>query len=548
MSGPAPRDLNGGAGPAPRYAPVSGIEWIGLLLAIGAVLAPFCFVTYPPLHDYPFHLARIQVLHSLGSGDYFDRIYSFNSWLLPNVAMDAALLGLLRFVDDVRLAGLLFVAAVQVLTVGGVAFLRWTLQRQLGVAPLLAAIVAHNWIFLFGFVNYLFGLALFLWCFALWIRQMDGPILPRLLVGALAAAMLFFCHFLAFCVFALAVAALELQHAIANRQNGVSAALRLAVSGLPFILPLVVFVLLSPTSGEGGPDPLGDWYRSLNLLRKPFHLVHSLLSGNMWVDLVTIGLAFGLMIGGGWVLARRGARIQLDRRLYLPLAALCLLPFVAPPRLFSAFFIDYRLMLPFVYVAIGGIRLELPRQHWRTLAAIGVAIVVAGRAVAFSAIWSTHARVGDQYRTAFRALPQPATLYVAYGAKSPVLRTHHRLWSDRWNPPLKHMVSLASLAGDIYVPATWAHPSQQSIVVRERYRASYHLQGANPIAISLADDMALLVKRIQIAHRAGAHPPGSVLILLLYPDAVENIASLLGAPIASGQGFIVLDLPMNEAN
>jgi len=548
MSGPAAPDLIAGAGPARRYAPVSGIEWIGLLLALGAVLAPFCFVTYPPLHDYPFHLARIQILHSLGSGEYFDRIYSFNSWLLPNVAMDFVLYGLVRHGGDVQLAGLLLVAAVQVFTVGGVAFLRWTLQRRFGLAPLLAAIVAHNWIFLFGFVNYLIGLALFLWCFALWIHQMDAALVPRLMVGAFAAAMLFFCHFLAFSVFALAVFAFELQHAIANRQNGVSAVVRLAVSGLPLLAPLMIFVLLTPTSGEAGPDPLGDWYRSLEFSRKPLHLVHSLLSGNIWVDFATIGLACGLAIGAGWLLAKRGARFQLDRRLCLPLTALCLLPLLAPPRLFSAFFIDYRLLLPFVYVAIAAARLELPPQRWRTLAGIGVAIVVAGRAAAFSAIWSTYEGIGDQYMAAFRALPRPATLYVAFGEKSPVLRKHLGLWSDRWNPPLKHVVSLASLAGDIYVPATWAHPSQQPIVVRERYRASYQLQGANPIAISRADDLLLLVKRIRIAHHAGAHPPGSVLILLLYPGAVENIASFPGAPIASGQGFIVLNLPMDGAN
>jgi hypothetical protein len=119
------------------------------------------------------------------------------------------------------------------------------------------------------------------------------------------------------------------------------------------------------------------------------------------------------------------------------------------------------------------------------------------------------------------------------------------LWSDRWNPPLKHIVSLASLVADIYVPATWADPAQQPVVVRERYRPSYVLQIQNPKAISRSAEMAGFVEQIRAVHRAGGHPPGPVLILLWLPDGVDDVANLPGAAIASGKGFIIFSLPMD---
>src|SRR4051794_41132084 len=73
-----------------------------------ASLTPLFFTHFPPLHDYAFHLARAEILKSLSSSAFLRDHYELGTFLLPNVAMDAAMLGLMKLAP-VDLSGRIFV-------------------------------------------------------------------------------------------------------------------------------------------------------------------------------------------------------------------------------------------------------------------------------------------------------------------------------------------------------------------------------------------------------------------------------------------------------
>ena len=67
----------------------------------------------PPLHDYPFHLARADALVALLGQVNHATPYQLGSFLLPNVAMDVVTLAL-TWVLLSPVAGRVFLALVQI--------------------------------------------------------------------------------------------------------------------------------------------------------------------------------------------------------------------------------------------------------------------------------------------------------------------------------------------------------------------------------------------------------------------------------------------------
>jgi len=87
-------------------------RWLWLPVAV-LVLLPLLAVTIPPLHDYPFHLARAEAIAALlGQVDH-GTPYRLGSFLLPNEAMDVVTLGLTAILAPIQ-AGRVFLGLVQV--------------------------------------------------------------------------------------------------------------------------------------------------------------------------------------------------------------------------------------------------------------------------------------------------------------------------------------------------------------------------------------------------------------------------------------------------
>lgn len=155
---PGPFDLSPAVPQGGRYT----AAMVGLFVLVLAIATlPLWFADVPPLNDYPFHIARIYILQHLDDTPFLGEVYERRSFLLPNMGMDLVVLGL-SAVLPLEIAGRVFVGLTLALILGGTVWLHYALTRRLEPWPLVAALFLHNWIFLFGFLNFLFGVGIML--------------------------------------------------------------------------------------------------------------------------------------------------------------------------------------------------------------------------------------------------------------------------------------------------------------------------------------------------------------------------------------------------
>jgi len=166
-----------------------------LLTLAGGLLAPIWTVRYPPLVDYPFHLATAFVLEHLKDPAFHFREFYTSDWnTQPYLAMYVVLVGLQRIMS-IYVAGRLLLSLC-VLSVPAAA---WFFLRQANPGEESLAcwslLISHNlFFFLYGFLNFQLGFALCLLILGVWLRYLERP---RWLTGCLLLVLttgLYFTH------------------------------------------------------------------------------------------------------------------------------------------------------------------------------------------------------------------------------------------------------------------------------------------------------------------------------------------------------------------
>jgi hypothetical protein len=326
------------------------------------------------------------------------------------------------------------------------------------------------------------------------------------LLGTLLATLLFFCHFVALVLFVITVGGLQLQrcYELAARDRR-AAARELAIAVAIFVVPAGLF-LCSATAGEAG---------ATIAYARPFVASKVLAVWRTWTSadrLLDALLALAALVGAAFVSLR--GEFHVARCMRWPLAFLVLAFLVAPERLFGARHVDLRLPVGIGLLAIASVdpRLRSPRSN--RLAAVLIAGLLAVRAAILCYDWREYDEVIRRFTQAFARLPERSFLFVASAAPSPTLAD---VDLSLWQPPLKHVVSSASLGRSIFVPATWAHPSQQPITVKDRFKPIYDFQAQNPIEVAGDKALGFLVGRIRRLAAEAEEPNVPLYLLVLYP-------------------------------
>ncbi len=478
------------------------------------LLLPLLMVSIPPLHDYPFHLARTAILAGMG-----DQYYVAISFLLPNVGMDVVMLGLARLLP-IEVAGRVFLCLVLALGLSGTVALHRALHGGRGLWPLAAGFALYNFVFFLGFLNYLLGMGLALWAAAFWVWA--RPVGLRLAGGTVAAVGLLFCHLSALGVFALVVAGVELHRAWGSRSLGV-----LLASAGPFAVAGAALVLLSPAAGEAG-QPL-FWQAGWSW--KPVMAVRMLMTPIPWLDAATLLPPAGfvaLALWRGW--------LRLAPAMGVALGLLGVAYLAMPFGIFGSEWGDARLPPAILCVAIAGMRLDLPGRLVRPVVLAAV-LLLAGRMGAIAAVWREDAARIEVVRAALERVPEGATLWVATAGPFPRVRERDAGQLARWHPPMKHLVSLAGLQRPVFVPATWADPFQQPMRVAPAFAAAKALQGDNPVLVPDAAALGAFVGRIGALGGRGDH------LLLLSPALLTGELPAGVGVLAADAEFLLLRLP-----
>jgi len=203
-----------GSQPAQRSAVPKRLRRFALLFLFlligGTLLAPIWLVRYPPLLDYPNHLARAFVLAHLGDpGFRFHQFYEAHWGFYPYLTQDLALIGLQRFFS-IELAGRLLLS----LCVLAVPLAAWFFLRQANpesdALAFLSLLVSYNLFFLYGFLNMQLSMAMCLLAVGLWLRYLARPSPIRWCLVLVVVTAVYFTHLLGFGMAGLLITAYSL--------------------------------------------------------------------------------------------------------------------------------------------------------------------------------------------------------------------------------------------------------------------------------------------------------------------------------------------------
>lgn len=417
------------------------------LLLFGISQIPLWSVRFPPLVDYPNHLARMHIISRIHESNILQTYYSIHWQLIPNLAMDVVTPLLSRFMP-LETAGKVFISLIFFLMAGGTMALHYALHRRISFWPLFAFVFLYNRIFLWGLLNYLFGVGLLLFAYACWIYFEKRSLFLRLLISTLFAIGLFFSHLFALGVYGLCIIGHEcykIRHDPVQKP-----AVQWVAMTAQFVIPAILLIFFSPTAASSTSQKItyGDFSR------KVIALVNPILNYDIALDIVTV-----LVLAGFMIFAIFKKQIRISNPLMYPLALLVLAFAAMPTVMFSAYGADVRIPIAFAFLAIAAIELE--SQKFVKIAMILLLIVFSVRLGFITKNWQAADKTYAQYVEAFEKIEEGSRLFSAIA------------YPGQWTPfpiPVTHFSCIAVIQRSAFVPSLFAYPTQQPLEFADTYK------------------------------------------------------------------------------
>src|SRR5882724_6695364 len=172
---------------------------IAVLVILAAIVAlPMWIVHFPPLLDFPTHVASTFVLAQLHNSQYsFSHHYAAEWSPTPYITTDVLMVAFIRVMSPL-------IAGKLVFTLGmiGLPLAAWFFLRQINpgdnAVALWFLLVSHNVFFRYGFIGFYCGLAVMFLALGLWLRYLNRPSAARWIAACVALAGTYFTHLLAF--------------------------------------------------------------------------------------------------------------------------------------------------------------------------------------------------------------------------------------------------------------------------------------------------------------------------------------------------------------
>ena len=270
------RDRKGNAG-----ASAARSSAIFFIICLAIVLTPILAIEYPPLLDYPNHLARLFIL-THPDDPQLAEFYRIDWSLLPNLGFD--LIGYaLAQIMSVELAGRVFLGVAFAVALSAPMALHRALYGRFSLLPLFVGAVIFNRAVQMGFLAYFLGVGLAIWAFAIWLSCRRTHPLARFAVLQVAVLIVYVCHLYAAGVLAILVVMHSASEGWRAAADGLSTRLngavrRAAPQTLAFVLPFIL-LMASKTGAAGSGFEYADFY--LKFVMIPMSLM---------LDFSTLGL------------------------------------------------------------------------------------------------------------------------------------------------------------------------------------------------------------------------------------------------------------------
>lgn len=392
--------------------------------------------------DTPNHLARLHVLTHLGD---FRDFYAPNWVFLPNLAID-----LLLYLPAKVLPALFvmkgFLSFLIGLTAFGFAWLNRELVGRWSISGLIGFLFAWNYVFGFGFLNYLLTLAIGLCLIAGWIRFEKG----RVWLLGLGLPVLFCFHMMGTAMVVLALIGFLLLRADLWKTSwrGFAVGL-LACVGLVLLLPK------SQTSAGIFYDPFPRHFgRVVNVFS---------IGNPIWDDFFLF-FAYCLFVLAVLTCAR------FESKTWMMGFGLMVVSLFAPHEAMSSAFISARIPIWAVLIGLSGVRFQSLRGLSVVVGLMTVFLLVRPISVLG---WTVRAnRVWSVLERDLETIPEGAIVFQAaeYDSFFP-------MDSLAWNPAMLHANCLLMTRKTVYLSNFFAFPYQQpvrpSVNITEQQVGSY---------------------------------------------------------------------------
>jgi len=406
----------------------TAFAFYALLLIVAAV--PVFSFDLLPLGDMLNHLTRSFILNNIASDPDLQRYYTVEWRFFSFQSTDFILPRLCQAFGLIHGAHL-FVTITFAFLLGGTAALHRALFGRIGWWPAAAALFLYSLPFTYGQISFLFTTGLSLLVFAAWIATLQKHGIVKIALFSAASLFLLMCHFFAFASYALLVGTHTLTRAWRTRDPR-RRWRELIESGLPFVLPGILFVLSFSSSIHGR-----TFYG--NIFGKSLAVLAPTLTHGSWPDVIITAA----IIIAVWVLHRRGL-FTFAPGMRFPLMVLVAAAVVMPRMLQGVLGADLRipLLLGFLLVASSDLALRSRRQ---VLAfCIGVLVLLVFRVATISEQW----RVFDADFREFRA----ADAALERGSRVVVIPFDSVGDSHRPRLPYWYVASLAVIDRSVFLP------------------------------------------------------------------------------------------------
>lgn len=428
----------------------------GLLLMTAV---PLFSVDVPPLADYINHLARMDIIASIGHDPVLARLYEIKWAIIPNLVMDLLVPPLVD-TFGIYLSGQLFILATVLLMVSGPMVIHRALYGRVSAWPLVAFPFVYNGIFMFGFLYYLFGVGLAMWGIGAWIALREQPAWQRGLVSLGFVILIFFAHLFALGVYGLGLIAFEGWRMI----NGPRRLWRDGAALVLPSLPIIPLMLASPTLGLSKEN----YWETQGKLDGLHYIVRT------YSDLSDLSLAAIVIAGIVWTHRRGLLKLHAAGWALLTLGSIV---FMAMPRmLFGSWMADQRLPIALVFVLFGFARLDLSQTLVRRSFYALVMGLTLLRCVTVDLHWRELSHVTTQMQRSALLIEPGSTVLVAHADRP--------AGSTAVEDALSHAPCVAVIERSALVATAFTVPGKQVLAVRAPYSGLVDSSDGDPPTVS----------------------------------------------------------------
>jgi hypothetical protein len=363
-----------------------------LLMVLASILVPLWIVKYPGMVDYPNHLARCYILAHYHDNPFWQQLYFLDRSPLPNLAVDLIVTPLLRILPLI-VAGKVFLSLAAVLYVVGCSQVGRAVTGKPNWLALVCAFTFYNSDLLYGFVNYVFGVGVFLCAFAFWLRIRNAMTPFRFVLCCLLSMVAFLAHLSSIVFLGIACVIIALIDFVHDRRFA-SLPIKLAWLCSPI---LFVGGFLKKHSGQVGTINWGSPTEKLILLLAP---IRSYRTAMDVVLIVVLLLCAWAMLKGG--------KLHSMAIVSIVLFALVL---ITPAVLWAStgWGADARYVVPAYMLLI--LSIEPHWGRWQKTALVVALAAMVLRTGSITANWLTISRRSEQVLAMGKDLPAGARIY-----------------------------------------------------------------------------------------------------------------------------------------